>query len=177
MKVMASCISILFSPVGLTMLVIVVGYWIGKIRVGKIRLQVAGVLMAAILIGALIEEIAPLEIGEESIVAFDESLQQSMQWLSSIGTALFVAVIGIQSGYQLRSAFKKQHLLFFVLGVFVVLVTALLTVVLGMVDKGIDASLLIGVFCGAMTSTPGLAAACEISFADMTAITLGYGNA
>ena len=177
MSFFAACISKLVSPLSLAMMSIGGGYFIGKIRIGKIKLQLAGVLTSAVIIGLVVALFPSVHIGETSIMILNDSLLEHMRCFSSLGMTAFVAAIGVQSGYEFRESFTKRHWLYIVVGGLVVLLSALLTYIIGRVDETLDRFLLIGVFCGAMTSTPGLSAVSEMTFSNEAALTIGYGNA
>lgn len=94
--------------------------------------------------------------------------------LQTFGLVLFMFTIGLQAGPGFFEAFKKYGRSFILLSLGLVSAAALITLVLIKLT-GIDTSLAIGIFNGALTSTPGLAAAIDITGSPLASI--GYGIA
>lgn len=91
--------------------------------------------------------------------------------IQTIGLVLFLYTIGIQAGPGFFASFKKdgRRLALLALGVMIIggLIACGLIVVVG-----VDSNIVIGLFTGAMTSTPGLAAAIDITGSPLASI--GY---
>ena len=163
--------TVLTSPIVIIFFIIIIGYYIGKIQISVISLDLAGVLIIAILSGAVLSAAFP-----ESAILTD-AFQENIKFLSSLGTSLFVSTIGISSGYTLSSCTKLICLKYFLMGITVVITGFLTFVVIGLIDKETDSSLLLGILCGAMTSTPGLSAAHDLEGVTPALATAGYGSA
>jgi putative transport protein len=140
--------SLLFSPqsvawsVFVIMLVAAGGLAIGNIRIAGINLGIAGVLFSGILFGHL-----GLEINHETL-----------EFLRDFGLILFVYSIGTQVGPGFFSSFRKQGIQLNLLAAAVVLggvAAALAAAKLA----GIDIATAVGMYSGAVTNTPSLAAA------------------
>ncbi|MDO4582449.1 MAG: permease [Bacillota bacterium] len=142
------------SPLLALFLVIGGGYLLGLPRIGGLRLGSSGILFVALLAG---------HFGME-LPAFPREL----------GLVLFIAAIGFMAGPQFFSSFRGQAASYILIGVLTVLVGAGLTAGLARLT-GIPAELAVGVFTGAMTSTPGLAAALEATGSELASV--GYGIA
>ena len=145
-------------------LIAVIGYLLGAISVKGLSLGTSGVLLVALVFGHF-------GVVIPSIVR-------------NFGLALFVGSVGMIAGPVFFRNFKKKVYAFLIMGIFIVVVGALTTVIAG---KALDVSfdLAIGIFTGALTSTPGLAAATEATTAVLAAhgseaaslATIGYGIA
>ena len=120
---MADIAKILLSPVVLTFAIIIVGYYLGKIRICDISLDLSGVLIAAIMGGVFIAIIAERHYNGyiESIVG--DTFYQSMKILSSFGTALFVSSVGVSSGYMLTAGAKLRSTKSLFIGIAMVVVS------------------------------------------------------
>ncbi|NLA25309.1 MAG: transporter [Bacteroidales bacterium] len=123
-------------------LIIFLGYFLGKIKVFGISLDVAAVLFVAMFLGHF-GFVVPQE-------------------LKMLGLALFIFSIGFQAGPSLIESFKKEGLNLLILGGVIVVSGVLITILLAYLFdvNGIVAA---GLFSGALTSSPGLAALTEIS--------------
>ncbi|HOX25500.1 MAG TPA: aspartate:alanine exchanger family transporter [Candidatus Krumholzibacteria bacterium] len=122
--------------------VIGVGYLVGSLSIGGFRLGAAAVLFAGIGFGALD---ARLVLPEHIYV---------------IGLVMFVYAIGLQSGPSFFRSFQRRGLRFSLITIIFLTGAALLTGALSLL-MGISAPSAAGLFCGALTNTPALAAAVE----------------
>ncbi|MGL4956834.1 MAG: hypothetical protein ACRC9X_06620 [Bacteroidales bacterium] len=133
-------------------LVIALGLIIGRIKIKGFSLDTSAVIFIALLLGHL-----------------GLSMSKVVQ---DIGLVFFIFTIGMQAGPGFFSSFMKDgRKLVLVAGV-VVATAALIAGVCGKL-LGIDKNLILGLLNGALTSTPGLAAAVEISGSPLASI--GYG--
>lgn len=120
--------------------IIVIGYFLGAISIKGLSLGTSGVLLVALVFGHFGVEIPSV--------------------VRNFGLAIFVGTVGMIAGPVFFRNFKKKVYAFLILGVFIVLSGALITVALAKL-MGVRFDLAIGIFTGALTSTPGLAAATE----------------
>lgn len=145
-------------------LIAVLGYILGSISVKGLSLGTSGVLMVALVFGHFGVEIPAI--------------------IRNFGLAIFIGSVGLIAGPVFFRNFKKKVYAFLVLGVFIVLSGSVLTVLLGKL-MNVSFDLAIGIFTGALTSTPGLAAATEATNGVFAALGLettslasvGYGIA
>jgi putative transport protein len=100
-----------------------------------------------------------------------------MGTFSKLGTALFVAAVGIAAGFSLQNGIGERDFFYFSVGVLMVIAGILGMRVVSCLDATMDQSLLMGLLCGALTSTPGLSAACEVEGVLSELAILGYGCA
>jgi len=129
-------------PILTLFLAIGLGYVVGETSVFGFRFGVAGVLFVGLAIGGLHPSIALPEV------------------IPSLGLIIFVYTIGIQSGPALAASIRRRGYRDSALAVGAVLFGAALTLGVSYAFS-ITAPRAAGLFCGAMTSTPALAAARE----------------
>lgn len=142
-------------------LVIAAGVLLGRIEIKGVSLGSSGVLFSAIFFGHL----------GATLPSF----------IGTVGVVLFVYAIGLQAGPRFFKTFRSQGLSFAILALatlFAGLVTAFLTGRLLGLDPGMTA----GLYTGALTTTPGLAAAIEAVDPSQdpgwaAAVSVGYGIA
>ncbi len=138
-------------------IVISVGVWLGKLKVGGISLGVAFVLFAGILLGHIYKAFVP-----ESDYACPIEVLNFMQ---DFGLMLFVYCVGLQVGPSFFESFKKGGMRLNMLAVGLVLLNV--AVMLALYYLCFDTTdpnnlpMMVGVLFGAVTNTPGLGAANE----------------
>ena len=155
---------------------ILIGLLIGKIKILNVSIGFAGVLLTAIGVGIFVSYFSELQVGRYNFLLYDRTDQTIFSLLSSLGMILFMAVIGFQAGGQLRREKLKKCILYVVIGIFVVTINMGCFVVLYL-NTDTDISFLLGIFCGSMTSTPGLGVATSIKELNVPLTTMGYGMA
>lgn len=126
--------------------VILSGLALGRITVAGVRLGVAGVLFSGLAMGALLS--AP-----------DQALRIAPQ-LRDLGLVLFVYLVGLASGPGFFSAWQRDGKRMNAV-VLLALLSGAATVLVGGHLLGLDRGFMAGVFSGALTNTPALAAANE----------------
>ena len=97
-----------------------------------------------------------------------------MKFFSQFGTALFVCSIGISTGGILDFRNRKDIRAIFI-GALMSLSSFAAMKIISLYDCNITVSELLGVLCGALTTTPGLSAACELNNIAVNDVILGYG--
>ena len=145
-------------------LIAILGYLLGSIKIKNVEIGTAGILVVALVFGHF-----------SSSVGF-----AIPPFITTIGTVLFVGSVGYIAGPTFFSNFKKNAKSYVLLGFIIILVSGI-TCALIIKIAGIPTSLAVGIFTGALTSTPGLAAATEavgrISEGAVNMVTAGYGVA
>lgn len=159
----------LLSPISIAFAVIILGYYFGRIKIWGISLDLSGVLISAVFVGWFIGAKVPLN----NIQNMSE-FHKNMKFFSSFGTALFVSVIGITAGYAVDVR-RRKDLKAVLIGSFMVASAFVTMKVILLLDSDISFSKLLGSLCGALTSTPGLSAANELTNIITEEATLGYG--
>ena len=164
-------LSNLLSPFSVTFIVIILGYLIGKIKFAKISLDLSGVLIVSVLIGWMLSAIA-LHSSVVNVIEYETN----MKFFSSFGTALFVSSIGLSTGGILDFR-EKKDMKAIAIGSLMVCSAFVVMKIISLLDKNISESKLLGVLCGALTTTPGLSTACELQNIVSNDVILGYGCA
>ncbi|MFV0364681.1 MAG: permease [Suipraeoptans sp.] len=131
-----------------------IGYLLGRVSIKGIQLGTAVIFIVALVFGHF-------GIIVDSIV-------------KNIGLVLFVGSVGLIAGPVFFSNFKKKASSYIVLGVLIITFGCVLTYITAKLFN-VPGHLAVGIFNGALTSTPGLAAATDIS--TDPSIPIGYGVA
>ncbi len=163
------------SPLSMLFCVILLGYIIGNIKIKGISLGLSAVLILSVLTGVLFHRF-PCLIIEGRTFTIDETVLINLNFLSKLGSTLFIAVVGISAGYEQTKPKRKNACCCFLFGALMVILNLILMKVVSAADKTISEGLLYGIFCGAMTSTPGLATVCESSEYLAAQASAGYGS-
>ncbi|MCX6827026.1 MAG: transporter [candidate division Zixibacteria bacterium] len=132
------------NPLLLLFTVIGLGYLIGNIDIFGFKLGVAAILFVGIAFGAV------------------NSRFDIPEYIYVLGLVLFVYAIGLQSGPGFFSSFQKRGLKVSALAIGLLLMGALVAVILGKI-MGLSSPSTAGLFSGALTNTPALAAAVEMA--------------
>lgn len=132
------------STIVLYSIVIAVGIMLGKIKFGGVSLGVTFVLFVGIIMGQL------GYTADGNVIKF----------LREFGLILFIFAIGLQVGPAFFSSFKEGGIRLNMLAVLgVVLNVAIVLIIYYLTDDNTTMEQLVGVMSGAVTNTPGLAAA------------------
>jgi putative transport protein len=127
----------------LTLFVVIgLGFLLGEVSFFGLRLGVAGVLFAGLALGSL----SPLVTVPEAV--------------STLGLVLFVYAMGVSSGRAFFDAFRRRGYRENGLAAGVLILGGLLTFALARM-LGLSAPVAAGLYCGALTNTPALAAVQE----------------
>ena len=135
-------------------LIILIGYAIGRLEIKGLGFGSAAVLLVALVFGHFGVEIPAV--------------------VKNLGLVIFVSSVGIISGPVFVESFKKRAIGFILLGLITIVIGALVCVACIYI-MDISPALSIGLMTGALTSTPGLAAALEATGDSMASV--GYGIA
>ena len=123
--------------------VIAAGIFIGKIKIAGVSLGVTFVLFVGILMGHFGYEV------DSNILKF----------VREFGLILFIFAIGLQVGPGFFSSFKKGGVRLNMLAVLAIAINVLIVLGIYFFGNINDINALVGVMSGAVTNTPGLAAA------------------
>jgi putative transport protein len=130
------------NPLLLLFTVIGLGYLVGNIRAFGFKLGIAAVLFAGIAFGAL------------------DTRLSLPDYIYQLGLVLFVYALGLQAGPGFFASFHKRGVRFSLIAIVLLSGGALVAMSLGLL-LGLPAPSIAGLFCGALTNTPALAAAVE----------------
>ena len=130
------------SPILTLFVVIGLGFLLGQVSLFGFRFGIAGVLFVGLAVGSLSPLITVPEI------------------VPTLGLVLFVYAMGVSSGRAFFDAFGREGYRTNAVAAGVLILGALVTFALGRV-LGVPAPVLSGLYCGALTNTPALAAVQE----------------
>lgn len=134
--------------------IIAIGYLVGRIKIKGLSLDVSAIIFVA------------LVFGHYGII-----IPKDFQ---NLGLVLFIFTIGVQAGPGFFESFKKDGRKLALFSTLLI-VTAGLMALVAVTGFGIDKNIAIGLLTGALTSTPGLAAA--IDYTNSPLASIGYGVA
>lgn len=154
----------LASTLVLLSFVIAVGIYLGKIKFWGVSLGVTFVLFVGILMGHFGYEIQP----------------EVLKFVREFGLILFIFAIGLQVGPGFFSSFKKGGIRLNLLAVLGIVLNVGIVVAIYLIDGTTSINALVGVMSGAVTNTPGLAAAQQAVSGNLEAVntmSMGYAAA
>jgi len=126
--------------------VVAVGTALGAVRVCRLSLGAAGVFFVA--------------LGVSILITLRGTTWSLPHELTELGLVLFVYAVGLQAGPRFIATLRKRGLAFLTAGAGTAAAGALATVLLAR-WFGLSSDLAAGLYCGATTCTPALAAALE----------------
>lgn len=135
-------------------LIVALGFILGRIKIFGLSLDVSAVIFVALVFGH-----------------FGVVIPEDFQYL---GLVLFIFTIGIQAGPGFFESFKKEGRQLASFASLLIVSAALITVATVYLFH-IDKNIAVGLFTGALTSTPGLAAAIDITGSPLASIGYGVG--
>ena len=141
-------------------LVIGLGIAIGKIKIKGIYFDLSAVIFVALFFGYLY-----------NLYEVEFNLPPVIQ---NIGLVLFIYTIGMQAGPTFFTSFREEGSKLMLLAGVTVISGAIVAIAVSYI-YGVDMKMMTGLLTGALTSTPGLAAAIQSSHSPLASI--GYGIA
>ncbi|MDL4842981.1 aspartate:alanine exchanger family transporter [Aquibacillus rhizosphaerae] len=147
-------VGLLEEPLILLFVILFIGSWIGQTKIKGLGLGSAGVLLVAMVFGHFGYQISPI--------------------IQNFGLSLFIVAVGLQAGPRFFRMIRSSGIIFGIIGLLIVLVAAITTIIVSNIFH-LSPALSIGLMTGALTSTPGLAAALEATNDPLASV--GYGIA
>jgi len=144
----------------LTFFIAVLGYLLGSVNIRGLRLGTSAVFLVALLFGHFGFADASLLHRIGLITASGDSLRATFSLIQNVGLLCFVAAVGLIAGPHFFRDFRQNIKSYVLLAVIVIGFGAGVCVVL-VLAGGIDSALAAGLLSGALTTTPGYAAAQE----------------
>ena len=163
--------SILLYPLNILFFIVIAGLAIGKIQIKGVSVGIAGVLFVAIITGYILNRFIP----PHSADIFAE-LRDTMKIFSTLGTSLFVSVIGLQTGLSINGK-SINSIIALLIGSIMSIAGVTAMLLISLIDTSITISSLLGILCGALTSSPGLSSVCELVKTDSENAVWGYSCA
>lgn len=130
------------NPLLLLFLVAAIGYPLGRVRFRGISLGVSAILFVGLAMGSLHPDLKLPEI------------------IYVLGLVLFVYTVGLSSGADFLSSFRREGMRYNLLAVAALLLATALSIAAHQIH-GLKTTLAVGMFTGSLTNTPALAAALE----------------
>ena len=144
--------------------VIALGVYLGKLKIGGVSLGVTFVLFVGIVMGHFGYEVDA----------------QVLKFIREFGLILFIFAIGLQVGPGFFSSFKEGGIRLNLLAVSAIALNVLIVLAIYLIEGGqTSINALVGIMSGAVTNTPGLAAA-QQAVSDVQAentMAMGYAAA
>ncbi|MFA9557799.1 aspartate:alanine exchanger family transporter [Evansella sp. AB-rgal1] len=147
-------LSLLDEPLILIFVILLLGSIVGQIKVKGLNLGASGVLLVAMVFGHYGYNIPPI--------------------VQNLGLGLFIVAVGLQAGPRFFRMMKSSGIVFGIIGLIIVGIAVVTTIIVSKIFN-LSAPLSIGLMTGALTSTPGLAAALQATNDPIASV--GYGIA
>lgn len=142
------------EPLILLFVILFLGSVLGRTKIKGLSLGSSGVLLVAMLFGH-----------------FGYQVSATVQ---NLGLSFFIVAVGLQAGPRFFRMMRSSGIIFGMIGLLIVLVAVITTVIVSKVF-GFSPALSVGIMTGALTSTPGLAAALQATNDPLASV--GYGIA
>lgn len=154
----------LMNPFILMLVTVFAGLMFGKIRFGRFNFGVSGTLFSGLLFGWLVMGYANTFDKSSDYYGKAQSLIKASvidKGFFILFLVLFVAAVGLLAAKDIGSVLKRYGVKFVILGLVITFIGASTTYALTVVSKSANPYEVSGVYTGALTSSPGLAAAIE----------------
>ncbi|WP_246880145.1 aspartate:alanine exchanger family transporter [Bacillus suaedae] len=151
---MDTVIEYIKEPLILLFVILFLGSALGQAKVKGLSLGSSGVLLVAMIFGHFDYQVSPI--------------------VQHLGLSLFIVAVGLQAGPRFFRMMRSSGIIFGLIGLSIVLIAALTTIIIAKLF-GFSTALSIGLMTGALTSTPGLAAALQATNDPLASV--GYGIA
>jgi putative transport protein len=145
---------LLQEPLLLLFVILFLGSWLGQTKIKGLSLGSAGVLLVAMTFGHFGYQVSSI--------------------VQNFGLSLFIVAVGLQAGPRFFRMIRSNGIVFGIIAVIIVFVAAVTTIIVSKVFN-LSPALSIGIMTGALTSTPGLAAALQATNDPVASV--GYGIA
>lgn len=145
---------LLQDPLLLLVIILLLGSLLGQIEFRGISLGASGVLFVGMIFGHFGYEISPI--------------------IQNLGLSLFIVAIGLQAGPRFFRIMRTKGFILATISFIVVLVSVITTIIVSKLFH-LPSALSVGLMAGALTSTPGLAAALQATGDPVASV--GYGIA
>jgi putative transport protein len=146
--------SLLEDQLLLLFIILFLGSVLGKASIKGLSLGSSGVLLVAMIFGHYGYQVSG-------------TVQQ-------LGLSLFIVAVGLQAGPRFFRMMRTSGVVFGIIGLLIVLIAAIVTIIVSRLFH-FSPALSIGLMTGALTSTPGLAAALQATNDPLASV--GYGIA
>lgn len=169
----------IMNPFVLMLITVFLGTLFGKIKFGKFTFGVSGCLFVGLVIGWRVYRLASTfpktEIGYNAATQLIEDgvIDKAFFTLFLI---LFIAAVGLLAAKDIGVIIKKYGSKFIVLGFLITFIGAVTTYGMALILPGVNSYEVTGVYTGALTSSPGLAAALESAREHSSQLVANYNS-
>ncbi len=156
----------IMSPYVLVFLTLFTGMWFGKINFYKFKFGLSGPLFTGLIIGTFVLKFANgVQEGDAGYKATSSLISSGVvpKPMYTLFLILFVASVGLLASKDLGIVIKKYGAKFAILGILITLLGAGLTYSVTLLYPDGNPYEVAGVYTGALSSSPGFAAAIETS--------------
>lgn len=162
--------------------IIAVGFALGRITIKGISLGDAGVFLVALLFGCIFYD----ELAAQLTVGTVNYTSNALKIVENLGLILFVTSVGFTAGPKFFGDFKRNFKSYVALAIVVILAGGLAATgcilfgrgVVGVENNDEFTAMIVGIFAGALTSTPAFSASKEaVGDGLESAVSTGYGIA
>ena len=163
---------------------IALGLLLGRITIKGVSLGASGVFIIALIYGALFSDHIKSTVSQKVDGQAIDISSNALKIIENIGLILFIGSVGFISGPTFFSNLKKNFKSYILSGLFIILVATLTTVVCFYIGKKFENdkeefnAMIVGLYSGALTSTPAFSAAKATADSKYeSAVTVGHGIA
>jgi putative transport protein len=169
----------IMNPFVLMMITIFLGMCFGKIKFGKFTFGVSGCLFVGLVIGWWVYRFA--NTFSNTTPGYYVALQLIKSGVVDKGfftlfLILFIAAVGLLAAKDIGIIIKKYGSKFIILGFLITFIGAISTYGMALILPGLNPYEVTGVYTGALTSSPGLAAALESAREHAAQLTEDYDS-
>ncbi|WP_053955569.1 hypothetical protein [Inediibacterium massiliense] len=169
----------MMSPYILMFIAVFTGLLFGKIKFGKFNFGISGTLFTGLVIGWWVLGYANGFTQSDANFSTAQKLIEAgviSKNFFTIFLILFVAAVGLLAAKDMGTVLKRYGIKFVVLGVLITLMGAAATYGMTLLSDDANPYQVSGVYTGALTSSPGLAAAIETATGHSTKAVADYEN-
>ncbi len=161
--------------------ILALGYLLGRITIKGVNLGSAGVFIVALLFGCFFYQ----HLSAELTVEGSSYVSNALKIVENMGLILFVSSVGFIAGPSFIGNFKQNFKSYVTLGLVIIISGGLACVACIFIGRNFTdlsaaefTAMLVGLFAGALTSTPAFSAAKGTVVAELESIvSVGYGIA
>ena len=163
---------------------IFLGLLLGRITIKGVSLGSSGVFIIALIYGALFSNHISSTVSQKVNGKTVDISSNALKIVENVGLIFFIGSVGFISGPTFFSNLKKNFKSYIISGLFIILIATLSCVVCFYIGKSSASdieefnAIIVGIFSGALTSTPAFSAAKATADTKYeSAVTVGHGIA
>lgn len=162
--------------------IMMLGYALGRITVKGIELGTAGVFIVALLYGCFFYH----NLDHHLTVKTVQFTTNALKIIENLGLILFVSAVGFIAGPKFFGNLKKNFKSYVLLGLLIIVAGGIACTICIFIERAINTNLtfdeitamVVGIFSGALTSTPAFSASKEAVAAELeSVVSVRYGIA